>query len=144
MSALLVPPRPYATLAVLLLGCVAVVAPDTLSGTERGRRMLHRLWDTARARADELRAAEGDANERPWSAGDLMAKAIDYTREQMEHPPLDSVEYNLLVLRDAVHALAREVAVLRGRVCTNASDIQLVPVQTKRYTRIKPAGDEGG
>lgn len=106
--------------------------------------MLHRLWDTARARADELRAAEGDTDERPWSAGDMMAKVIDYTREQLEHPPLDRVEYNLLVLRDAVHALAREVEAMRGRECPSATDIELVPVQTQRYTRIKQDPSDGG
>jgi hypothetical protein len=65
----------------------------------------------------------------------MMAKMIDYTREQMEKPPLDRVEYNLVLLRDAVHLLARRVEALSGSECMG--NVSLVPVQTARYTRIR-------
>jgi len=110
-------------------------AKPSLSGTDRGRKMLHRLWDAARARADELRVAEGTDGDRAWSTGDMMAKLIDYTRDQMERPPLDRVEHNFLLILDYVHDLARRIEDMDNVKCMR--NISLVPIQTERYTRIK-------
>ncbi len=72
-----------------LLLCVCVSAD-----IDKAQILLGRLWDAARSRATELRSQEGDLEPGAWSAADMMAKAIDYTRDQLEKPPLDRVEYN--------------------------------------------------
>jgi hypothetical protein len=122
-------------LGALLLYCVSVSA---FTGSERAQVMMGRLWDAARTRADELRAAEGDLEPGAWSASDMMAKALDYTRDQLERPPLDTVEFNLLKLQAAIKALAAQVATLAedGKVCETVAEMRLMPVQGERYTRI--------
>ena len=112
-----------------LLACVCAEP----SGTDRAQVLLGRLWEAARARASELRATDGDTSP-VWSATDMMAKALDYTRDQLESPPFDRVEYNLLQLRDAIEALAVHVA--SGTRCHAATEILLMPIQPPRYTRI--------
>jgi hypothetical protein len=88
-------------------------------------------------RATELRSQEGDTEPGAWSAADMMAKAIDYTRDQLEKPPLDRVEYNLILLREAIEALSRNLSESTGK--QYSTSINLVPVQGERYTRIKVA-----
>jgi hypothetical protein len=120
---------------VFLTACVHCATEPT--GTDRAQVLLGRLWEAARMRATELRSQEGDTEPGAWSAADMMAKAIDYTRDQLEKPPLDRVEYNLILLREAIEALSRNLSESTGK--QYSTSINLVPVQGERYTRIKVA-----
>jgi hypothetical protein len=119
-----------------LLLCVCVSAD-----IDKAQILLGRLWDAARSRATELRSQEGDLEPGAWSAADMMAKAIDYTRDQLEKPPLDRVEYNLVILRDAIESLSSNLAQATGTMCPLSTKIKLLPVQGPRYTRIKDSND---
>jgi hypothetical protein len=134
-------PRYYYNIAayVLLAACVQCAIEPT--GTDRAQVLLGRLWEAARIRATELRSQEGDTEPGAWSAADMMAKAIDYTRDQLEKPPLDRVEYNLILLREAIEVLSRNLSETTGKRCSVSSKINLVPVQGERYTRIKVVDD---
>lgn len=111
--------------------------------------MMRQLYTSAKKRADKIRRAEG-RNE-SLSATDMLAMAVDYARDKVEHPPMLSVEKNLVMLNRNVRRLARELKRI-SRQCSAAAsttedmqcrqcdevvaDSKLVPVQGKRYTII--------
>ena len=127
---------PLSTLPALLLLCLCF-APPSFAGPPNATALLRRLYDAAAERASATRGSN--------SAVDVIARAIDYARDQAEKPPMRSVELNLLALRSGILLLSDELRraklELDGSATCRVCDLiekttQLVPVQGSKYTEI--------
>jgi hypothetical protein len=63
---------------------------------------LDQLFQAARKRADAIRSTQG---RRADSPKDIVSKFLDYASEKVTHPPLQSVEHNLIRIVDHLHAI---------------------------------------
>ena len=122
----------YFTTLFLVLAFFALPV-DCVNATQ----LLRRLYDAASERAAATRGSD--------SAVDVVAKAIDYARDQVDNPPMRAVEMNLLALRNGMKLLTEELRRLRletnGDATCAACDLvdettRLVRVQGIRYSEI--------
>jgi len=107
--------QPTTRRVIVLVACVCIASAnlytDYSARKSKAAEMLHNLYSAARNRADRLRRAEGkDPAEAVPSSTDMFARLLDYSSDKLKNPPLKSVEQNLVVLRQAIAAIAEAVA----------------------------------